>query len=659
LSGLTPGAYTVAANMVSGGGQSYQPAQSSQSVSVGGGATPVSALVTYGPSGASLTVSVAGLPPGVSASISVTGPMGYDQLVTATTTLAGLAAGTYTVTAQTVSPAGGAQYDPSSPSTQAVNLAAGASGSASVSYTSAASPGLNLRIDGMYLTQSVQTYGGGVPLVKDRDGFLRVFVTASQSNIAAPDVRVQFFSNGTLVSTSTIPAPALSVPLSPNEGNLSSSWNIPVPKALIQPNLSILAVVDPTNVVPETNEGDNGFPSPTAPLALDVRTTSAFSVRFVPIHQVNGLQGNVTDANKDSFLAAAMSLHPLAGYDADLHAPLSTTRPAVDANNANNAWTDILAELDLLRVAEGTSRYYYGVIDPSYNGGIAGVGYVGRPTALGWDKGSNDLVAAHEWGHNWGRKHAPCGTASDPDKSYPYAGGTIGVYGFDVAAQVLKPPSNADLMGYCNNEWISDYTYKAVLNYRSAQPDVATSFAQAMQPCLLVSGRIVDGQPVLEPAFQIVTRPSLPASTGPYQVEGRALDGSRLFGVSFTPAQVADDPRGGEYFAFALPLQPDRAARLDAIRLTAPGRPPVSLRAAPAAARAAPDVRIVRLAPDRVSLRWDAAAHPMLLIRDPATGQVLSFARGGQAEVTTGRGDLDVQLSNGVAGRSVRVPVPR
>jgi hypothetical protein len=49
----------------------------------------------------------------------------------------------------------------------------------------------------------------------------------------------------------------------------------------------------------------------------------------------------------------------------------------------------------------------------------------------------------------------------------------------------------------------------------------------------------------------------------------------------------------------------------------------------------------------------------MLLIRDPATGQVLSFARGGQAEVTTGRGDLDVQLSNGVAGRSVRVPVPR
>jgi hypothetical protein len=169
----------------------------------------------------------------------------------------------------------------------------------------------------------------------------------------------------------------------------------------------------------------------------------------------------------------------------------------------------------------------------------------------------------------------------------------------------------------------------------------------------------VDGQPVLEPAFQIVTRPALPARAGPYEVEGRAADGSRLFGVSFTPLQVADDPLSAEHFAFAVPLQPDRAARLDAIRLTAPGRPVVSLRAAPAAAGATSDVRVVRLAPDRVSLRWDAAAHPMLLVRDPATGQVLSFARGGEAEVATDRADLDIQLSDGVAGRSVRMRLPR
>ena len=83
-----------------------------------------------------------------------------------------------------------------------------------------------------------------------------------------------------------------------------------------------------------------------------------------------------------------------------------------------------------------------------------------------------------------------------------------------------------------------------------------------MQPCLLVWGRIVDGQPVLEPAFQIVTRPSLPRASGPVPHRGRAADGSSVFRVSFAPTQVADDPAAEAQFAFAVPLQPDRAERL-------------------------------------------------------------------------------------------------
>ena len=110
-------------------------------------------------------------------------------------------------------------------------------------------------------------------------------------------------------------ANGLSVPLSPNEGSLSASWNMPVPGALIQPNLTILAEVDPANTVAETNESDNHFPSSGTPLALDVRPTTTFAVRFVPILQtVNGLQGDVTNANKASYLAAAMRMHPLAAY---------------------------------------------------------------------------------------------------------------------------------------------------------------------------------------------------------------------------------------------------------------------------------------------------------------------------------------------------------
>jgi hypothetical protein len=38
---------------------------------------------------------------------------------------------------------------------------------------------------------------------------------------------------------------------------------------------------------------------------------------------------------------------------------------------------------------------------------------------------------------------------------------------------------------------------------------------------------------------------------------------------------------------------------------------------------------------------------------------VISFARGGRSEVVTDRPDLDVQLSNGVTGRAMRITVPR
>jgi hypothetical protein len=586
--------------------------------------------------------------------VHVSGPNGYAHDLTATATLSGLTAGAYTVTAESVSP-GGTTYNPS-PGSQIANLPTGGSGSANVSYTAGASGGLNLRIDGLYLTQSVQTYTGAVPLVKDRDGYLRVFVTASQSNLAAPQVRVRFYVAAALVSTLTISPPSVAVPLAPDEGTLGSSWNVAVPKTLIQPGLSVLADVDPGNAIAESDETDNQFPSSGTPLALDVRTTSTFSVRFVPVLQsVNGRQGNVTNANKDSYLTATMKMHPLAAYDADLRAPFTTTSPAVDQDPSS--WTTILSQVDALRAADGTTRYYFGVINPSYNSGIAGIGYVGGKTALGWDKSGADMVAAHEWGHNWGRNHAPCGNPGGPDPNYPYANGIIGVYGLDVATLALKPPGYTDIMGYCNNEWISDYTYEGVLGWRQALPDVATAFTQAMQPCLLVWGRIEKGEPVLEPAFQIVTRPSLPAGGGPYSVEGRDAVGGRLFHLSFTPETVADDPNGGQHFAFAVPLQSDRAARLDAIRLSVPGRPAVSVRAA-AGSRVAPDVRTARSAPGRVSVRWDASAHPMVMVRDPATGEVLSFARGGAAEIATDRTDLEVQLSNGIAGRSVRVAVP-
>jgi hypothetical protein len=658
LSNLAPGAYSLTASNVSFGGSAYSPTPVSQSVTVSEGDAPTPAAVTYQTVITGLTVTIDGLPNGTAADVTVTGPGGFSQTISATQTFTNLTPGTYTIAANGVS-SGGTDYSPN-PANQTASVTTGHVASASVSYSVVVPGALNLKIDGMYLTQSVQTYSGSVPLVKDRNGFLRVFVTANQSNLAQPSVRVRFYNGVTLVQTMTISAPGLSTPLSPDESSLSSSWNVAVPGSLIQPNLKILADVDPSNTVVEANEGDNNFPAGGLPLAMDVQTTSAFSVRFVPVLQsVNGSLGNVTIGNKDQFLTDAMKMHPLAAYDADVHAQFTTSQPAVDASNGST-WTAILSEINALRTTDGSSRYYYGVVHATYTSGIAGIGYVGAPSALGWDYlPSGSGVAAHEWGHNWGRNHAPCGGASNPDAGFPQADGSIGVYGLDVGSQTLMPPSDKDLMGYCSPEWISDYTYKGVMDYRSTHPDVTSAFSQAMQSCLLVWGRIENGKMILEPAFQVVTRPSLPAGGGDYTVEGRGPDGARIFSLPFTPVDIGDVTGDNKQFAFAIPLSTDRAARLATLRFAGHGREVISQTrgALPQAGARAP-LAVRRIANGQVALQWDAAVHPMLLVRDGATGQIISFARGGSAQLPAGHQELSVGFSNGVRSSDMRVAVP-
>jgi hypothetical protein len=202
LNELTPGGYTVSADLVSAGGNVYAGIPASQSVAVAEGSSPAPAQVTYAVTTGGLTVTITGLPGGTAAAVNVTGPGGFDQSLTSTATLSGLGPGSYTVTASPVS-ASGSQYSPA-PGTQQVTVGTGGVASATVTYADAGVAGLNYRIDGVYLTQSIQTYTGTVPLIANRDGYLRVFVTASEANIVSPDVRVRFYSAGVLVSDQTI-----------------------------------------------------------------------------------------------------------------------------------------------------------------------------------------------------------------------------------------------------------------------------------------------------------------------------------------------------------------------------------------------------------------------------------------------------------------------
>ncbi len=224
--------------------------------------------------------------------------------------------------------------------------------------------------------------------------------------------------------------------------------------------------------------------------------------------------------------------------------------------------------------------------------------------------------------------------------------------------QILKQPETPDVMGYCGDPWISDYTYRGVMDFRGTAPGRAS--ANRERPSLLVWGRIVNGRAVLEPAFRVMTRPVLPRRVGPYSIEGTGSDGSRVFSLSFDAIEVADDDRGSGHFAFAVPLDEMAAARLESIRLAGPGagmaavsRPPASLRAT-----AAEPVNVARAA-GGLALRWDAAAHPMVMVRDARTGEVLSFARGGNVVLPAYGSEVELMMSDGVRSTSVTVRAPR
>jgi hypothetical protein len=343
-----------------------------------------------------------------------------------------------------------------------------------------------------------------------------------------------------------------------------------------------------------------------------------------------------------------------------VHAVYATsTTASLQPDDANGAWITVLNEIAALRVAEGSSRHYYGVVRTGYTSGLVGRGFIGLPVAIGYDEPADrGRITAHELGHTWGRDHSACGNPPQQDPQFPYSGGNIGRFGFDVRERILKQPETSDIMGYCGDSWISDYTFRGVMDFRATAQGRASAGRE--RPALLVWGRIVNGRAVLEPSFQVVTRPVLPSRPGPYSIEGTASDGSGVFSLTFDAIEVADDAGGARLFAYAVPLDERLVARLETIQLVGPGIGMAAMSASPVSLRATPAEPVsVNRSAGGLAVRWDAAAHPMIMVRDVRTGEVLSFARGGSVVLPADGSEVELVMSDGVRSRSATVRTPR
>jgi hypothetical protein len=649
IDNLTPGTYTVTGlDVVSG--TLFQAVPTSQQVVVDASLQATVANVIYISTGTSLNVVVNGLPAGVNGAVTVSGPNGYTKQLTGSQLLTGVVPGSYTVIASVLALTC-VTYSPSPPS-QTVTVVAGQSTNATIAYATGGG-GVNFCIDGAYITQAVQSYDNLVPLIAGRNALLRVFVKASTTNSAQPSVRARFYNQGgTLISTMTLTPPTASVPTAIDEATLGSSWNTQLSGSVIQPGLRMLLDVDPTNAITEPNESDNSFPANGTPVALDVRTVSPLNVTIVPIIQsARGDTGRVTEANKANFILPTQRMFPVATVNADIRTPYTYTGAELQSGGGN--WVGLLNEINALRITEATGKMYYGMVRVGYTSGVAGLGYIGLPAAMGWDyQPTGTEVMAHELGHNFGRLHAPCGGPQGPDGAYPYTGAVINLFGYDIFSGQLKLPVLRDLMSYCDPPWISDYTYKGILDYRASNPMVvAARTTSATQKGLLVWGRIVQGQLVLEPGIEVDAPATLPARGGSHRVEGFGPSGETLFSLSFNGDRVADAPDPNDQtFAFGVPMSQLRGVALNRLRFSALGRQ-VEQRGSGGGAIPAAE----RTAPGHVRVSWNPANARVALVRDARTGQVLTIARGGSVDLQTPSDDLEITLSDGVKSTKSRI----
>ena len=286
-------------------------------------------------------------------------------------------------------------------------------------------------------------------LVTERDGLLRLHVTAAQSPAQLPKFQLDLQLNGNSQLLNTVAPQKL--PASKVHRSLADAYQAIIPASWMQPGLQIKVLQDGQLVRTYTPQF-----APARPLAI----------RIVPF-QLGEQVATLPDVN--AVKNAVRTYWPFSQIEVRARAPYQ-----IKASETKLSAHIMLGQLTDLRVIEGENVYYYGYFKPEMGDGCCnGVGYFGSPIAVGIEK-DNGEVLAHELGHNFGRNHVDCGAPSEPDLAYPYSAWGMGSVGLDLALKTLiSPDTTKDIMSYCGPKHVSDYNVAAVQEFVKENPPAA------------------------------------------------------------------------------------------------------------------------------------------------------------------------------------------
>jgi hypothetical protein len=522
--------------------------------------------------------------------------------------------------------------------------------------TNAPLEGRYFTVAALHVNQGSQSSAGDIPLVAGRAGVLRVFVQASEAGAPAPEIEVRVFGGGTLLETRRIAPPSSETPTSVSADLTTPSWNLNVPANWVTAGLAAEVVVDPQGLVGVTTRRVARYPIEGLPTPMNVVSTPTFRVRFMPLRdQASGQQGDIHALNLDGFTAGARRVLPIGALEVTL-APAFTT----DLLTSEGRVQTVLGELQAAcRASSFQNQFFHGIFPAASVEGLPyyGVAFLTNSpsstcsVAQSWDRlPQAAYTVAHELGHNLGRPHAPCGNPAQVDPSFPYGNARLGTAGWDTVEQVMRSPSQYfDMMSYCNPEWISDYNFRQIVDWRRRTPGSSPAMAEgAPGPGVLIWGGVTGSSAYLEPAFPVTAAPFVPSGGGSHRLTGFSASGEQLFRFEFDPQMVADAPSRERHFAFVVPVSD--ATALARIELETPTGD-VALRSrSSVVSQGAPPVSpgvVLSGPPEARTLAWNPVDFPLAVLRDRVSQEIVGFGRSGRLTLDA---SVEVTLSDGIRG---------
>ena len=341
-------------------------------------------------------------------------------------------------------------------------------------------PGPDLRVDGLEVTQAIQDLNNSVDLVAGKHTYVRVHASAPVNTSAVFATLTGSRGGVTLVPTLNPGNPGTTITLrpSPNREQLNDSFWFELPASWTTAGgLTLTAKLDPYNGKNDLAPSNN-----VATVTVNFKSTPALRLRLMNVQYTVG--GTTYLANTSHMVALESWLrraYPIASLQVTRQTLIYPTNGLPDVDTLNG----LMAMSKLLRTifsGEDARVVYYGMVDDGggfMRGKAAGIpGTIAAgPTGSdnwGWDLDGSygDWYGGHEIGHTRGRYHAEFCGAGD-GANYPYTGGRISpvltgnsaIYGFDITTRAIYGPSWKDVMTYCANEWVSDFTYEGILSH--------------------------------------------------------------------------------------------------------------------------------------------------------------------------------------------------